>query len=507
MVIAAVAGTLVAIALDNTVSASQRQIATIYPDGTTPVTPAEDDALSVELGVRFSVSVPGSVLGMKYYKSSQNTGTHTASLWSGGGGQLAEATFNQERTTGWQTVNFSQPVELTPGRTYTASYHTSTGFYAQQQWAFSDGATLGNRTIRASSGVYNYGSGGYPEDTWHDAAYYVDVLFQPSGSSGNAWSRPPSPLTTATPSSPPSSRPSPTPTTRSTSQAPQGSPPGSAPSTQTAPTATATQPATTAPPVSGSYPTVSNTGVPDGTNLTSYSGPCTITSSNTVINAKAVTCDVLIIAAPGVKITNSTLPRIQVDSNTASVDIEDSTIDGGGDQIAAVGFQNVTLRRADVTGGQASLQCSSNCVAEDSWLHGQALPAGANWHVNAFISNGGSNMTLRHNTLACDVSVNSNDGGCSGDASIFGDFAPNKNYTVDSNLFVANRGVAYCLFAGYDPKKSYGSNPSNITITNNVFQRGTNGKCGAYGPVTSYLNGLGNVWSNNKWDNGSLLQP
>jgi hypothetical protein len=239
--------------------------------------------------------------------------------------------------------------------------------------------------------------------------------------------------------------------------------------------------------------------------LGSYSGPCTITAANTVIDSKQISCDVVIVKASGVKITNSKLVRVQVDSDSASVYIADSDLSGTGDQIATVGFQNATVVRSDVQGGQASVQCTVNCTVQDSWLHNQALPPGANWHVNAFISNGGGNVVLRHNTLACTVQVNSADGGCSGDASIFGDFAANNGFTIDHNLFVANPGVAYCLYAGYDPGKPYGGNPTNIVVTNNMFQRGTNGKCGAYGPDTSFLSGNGNVWSNNVWDSGASL--
>ena len=52
----------------------------------------------------------------------------------------------------------------------------------------------------------------------------------------------------------------------------------------------------------------------------------------------------------------------------------------------------------------------------------------------------------------------------------------------------------------------------NVTATNNIFKRGTNGKCGAYGAVTNFnLDGggpaPGNVWTNNKWEDGAALNP
>lgn len=54
----------------------------------------------------------------------------------------------------------------------------------------------------------------------------------------------------------------------------------------------------------GCWPGNQNTGVPSGTNLTAYTGSRTITTNNTVTDAKIITCD-LTIQAANIKITNS----------------------------------------------------------------------------------------------------------------------------------------------------------------------------------------------------------
>jgi len=480
------------------VSANQHRLVSIYPARTVPITPAEDDPLAVEVGVQFSVSQPGSVVGVRYYKSAQNRGTHVGSLWSESGVRLAAATFTRESSTGWQTVRFAQPVGLIPGTTYVASYHTSTGYYAQQQWAFAAQATVGNSTIRATRGVYDYGMGGFPHSTWHDAAYYVDVLFQPNGHGPTPSITPPS-----TSSAPPS-----------TDAAAPSTPhrPTTSSSTQPPTSQAGTTPAPSQPPSTGTgstpttFPGPSNTGVPKGTELSPYTGPCTIKTA-TAITAKIVSCDPLTVAAGSVQISDSRLGRIDVESS-GSASIQDSEIDAGHDYAAAAGQRNLTLQRVNAHGGDHSVQCSENCVVQDSWLHGQYLPSDGAWHLNAYISNGGHNVVLRHNTLSCDARPNSVGGGCSGDASIFGDFSSNSDYLFDGNLFVANIGVSYCLYAGYDPSKSYGTSVTNIVVKNNVFQRGGNGKCGDYGPVTSFQSrASGNIWTNNKWDDGTAVTP
>ena len=80
--------------------------------------------------MRFTSSSAGTITGIKYYKGANDTGTHTGSLWSSTGTLLATATFTNETASGWQTVTFSNPVSITAGTTYVASYH-SNGHYAE----------------------------------------------------------------------------------------------------------------------------------------------------------------------------------------------------------------------------------------------------------------------------------------------------------------------------------------------------------------------------------------
>ena len=134
----------------------------IYSGSETVTGPGVDDPNPVELGVRFTVNKPGYVSAIRYYKTSGNTGVHVGSLWTSYGRRLAKVTFSSETATGWQVARLAQPIALRPDRTYVASYHTDTGRYAAKVDAFANGATIGNSTIRATSGVRRYGAGGFP---------------------------------------------------------------------------------------------------------------------------------------------------------------------------------------------------------------------------------------------------------------------------------------------------------------------------------------------------------
>ncbi|MDM9646063.1 hypothetical protein [Rhizobium sp. S163] len=251
------------------------------------------------------------------------------------------------------------------------------------------------------------------------------------------------------------------------------------------------------------FPGPHNTGIPKGTILTAYDGPCTITKPNTVIDARIVNCP-LIVEASGVRITRSQIVRVDVDTADASLTIEDSLADSGAWLGPTIGFSNITVRRSEVRGGQTSVLCSPNCLVEGSWLHGQYLHPGKPQHLGGYMSNGGHDVIVRRNTILCDVE-DIGEGGCSGNAQIYGDFAPLARFRFEENYFPATPG-GFCTSFGLNPQKPFGSNPTSIVVTGNVWQRGRNGKCGSFGPTTSFdSNGEGNVWSDNVWDDGSAL--
>ena len=123
-------------------------------------------------------------------------------------------------------------------------------------------------------------------------------------------------------------------------------------------------------------------------------------------------------------------------------------------------------------------------------------------------------LTLRHNSLHCSYTGPFVNGeiGCSADLTGYPDFAPIKNNTVDGNLFVAQLRAAASAPTAAAQRASRTPatrrTPPTSVFTNNVFQRGANGKCGAYGAITDFKTGrTGNVWSNNTWDNGAVVNP
>jgi hypothetical protein len=171
----------------NIVVATAPTTITLFSSSDRPAVLSDADSSQVNLGVRFTSSVGGTILGLKYYKGANDTGTHTGSLWTSTGTLLATATFTGETSSGWQTVTFSNAVSITAGSTYVASFH-SNGHYTATSNYFTTPRVNGSLTAPVgNNGVYTYGNGNlFPTSTFSATNYWVDVVFSPTGTLNHA---------------------------------------------------------------------------------------------------------------------------------------------------------------------------------------------------------------------------------------------------------------------------------------------------------------------------------
>jgi|GEM_PF-4042666 len=279
----------------------------------------------------------------------------------------------------------------------------------------------------------------------------------------------------------------------------------------------------------GCFPGAFNTGYPHGlpgdtrtpVTLTNYTGSCTVGTGTTVtIDSKNVNCSSEGLFVYGTLIVRNSFIRGEVyqNSNSAVVNLTDTEVDGLNQLIFPTvgGGKNLTALRVNSHGGQHTFMCYGNCDIQDSWAHDQT-EGGTAPHQNGFLSNSGSNYVIRHNSLHCTTN------GCTADLAFTAD-GNTTNAVIDKNLLVASPGSSYCLYPS-----SSDSKPSaiftQIKVTNNIFQRGTykspegpyKGQyvCATYGPVYGWdqpnnnpgTNGYQNVWSNNKYDDGTIINP
>jgi N,N-dimethylformamidase beta subunit-like protein/uncharacterized protein DUF4082/fibronectin type III domain protein len=173
------AGTGAASAASSTVT----PLPSIFDLGT-PSTPDSGDAGAVNLGVRFTADVAGSITGIRFYKAAANTGAHVGALWSAGGQLLGQGTFSGESASGWQTVTFATPVAIAANTPYVASYLAPNGHYSVTPAGLANGAdnpplhAVANTT--SPNGLYVYApAAAFPTNAFNAGNYWVDVLFAP----------------------------------------------------------------------------------------------------------------------------------------------------------------------------------------------------------------------------------------------------------------------------------------------------------------------------------------
>lgn len=168
---------------DDTTPSACSTSCSLWDDSAIPNTLQDSDTSAVEVGVKFQSDVDGFVTGIRFYKGSQNTGTHVGSLWASDGTLLAQATFTNETDSGWQQVAFATPVPIVAGTVYVASYHTTVGRYSVDEGYFASTYNSGplsapSDTESGGNGVYLYGNGGFPNKTYQASNYWIDVLFK-----------------------------------------------------------------------------------------------------------------------------------------------------------------------------------------------------------------------------------------------------------------------------------------------------------------------------------------
>ncbi|GAA1822179.1 hypothetical protein ACFFOM_17195 [Microlunatus capsulatus] len=261
-------------------------------------------------------------------------------------------------------------------------------------------------------------------------------------------------------------------------------------------------------------PDDTNTGVPAGTVLSDYSGPLVLDEPGATIDARTIRGNV-VIAAPDIRITRShILGTVSNELASASFTITDSTVDAGPLMVTGIGSLNFVATRVQVTGGNRSILCGSDCLVEYSYVHGQATDRTGVAHESGIRMS--QRSVIRFNTIACDAPDVPPDAGCSAALTGYGDFEPVQDNLVQGNLFRHGSGgfCAYGGSSGADGSKPFGADASGIRFVDNVWERGTqpgdHGEpvCGHWGPVTDFdPSRPGNDWSGNTWDDGRPLEP
>jgi len=419
-------------------ASSTPQPVSFFSASDVPSVKSDPDPNSVELGMRFTSSVAGSVTAVRFWKGTQDTGTHVGNLWTSSGIKLASATFSNETASGWQQASFGAPVKLSAGSVYTVSYFAPKGGYGVTEGYFSSAHTSGPLTAPSRrNGVYKYGSASaFPTSTYNASNYFVDVVFRPNAL-----------ITGATPAT--------------SSAAPTVA---AAPQTTAAPAPGGTQ--TTAPPVSSGtqagFPTAATTGVPSGTVLT-RSGSLTLSTPGQVVSGLDISGTVSITASnvtiKNCRITGSSFAIVNIADSAKGTVVSDTEINGLGTSEGANGINGTgTFTRLNIHGVENSINATGPLTLRDSYLWGLQAP-GSPHYDDVQIDGGVSNVLIDHNTI-----INTFDQTSA--VMIDNYFGPISNITVSNNRLV---GGGYTVYsdAGFT-----GGSITGVAFTGNRLVQG-----------------------------------
>jgi PKD repeat protein len=156
---------------------------TVFATTVTPEEPTNNDGQGIVLGMKFRATQVGVITGVRYYKGTGTTGTHTGHLWSGTGTLLGTTTFTGETASGWQQAAFTTPITINANTTYVVSLFSPSGQYAASDPYFSSAVVNGPLRALANgedgpNGLYKYSATSvFPNSSFNASNYFVDVVF------------------------------------------------------------------------------------------------------------------------------------------------------------------------------------------------------------------------------------------------------------------------------------------------------------------------------------------
>jgi hypothetical protein len=148
----------------------------------TPDNPNQSDGTGAagdyELGIEFTSAKAGKIEAVRYYKASNETGSHIGRIWSITGALLGSVTFANETAAGWQQQALTTPLDIAANTTYVVSVNANSYFVVS-----GGSTTITNGDLSAvadgSNGVYNSTPAAFPTAS-NNSNYFRDIVFTPT---------------------------------------------------------------------------------------------------------------------------------------------------------------------------------------------------------------------------------------------------------------------------------------------------------------------------------------
>ena len=143
----------------------------------TPDSPSDTDNNSYELGLKFQSAKAGQITTIRYWKATNETGSHIGTIWSSTGDVLASVTFSDETADGWQQQDLSTPLDIQANTTYVVSVNINSYFAATYD-ALTSPVVNGDLSTIADGNNGVFGSpGSLPTNSYQNSNYFRDIVF------------------------------------------------------------------------------------------------------------------------------------------------------------------------------------------------------------------------------------------------------------------------------------------------------------------------------------------
>ncbi|MFO1153777.1 MAG: DUF4082 domain-containing protein [Rhodospirillales bacterium] len=158
-------------------------------DGLLPASAELSEKTNYELGTVFRPTTDGTVVGVRYYATPSEDGSHRATIWRNDTNSLLAGPFTLGADDGWNEFTLPIPVSVSAGVSYTVSVTTGTDTgraYVDTTGFFASAGNNGEHiSWPANAGVYATTMGSRPTAVWNASNYFRDVVFVPAGGGGS----------------------------------------------------------------------------------------------------------------------------------------------------------------------------------------------------------------------------------------------------------------------------------------------------------------------------------
>lgn len=137
---------------------------------------------SWEVGSRFSSTVAGCIIALRFYRAPGETGSNVVKVWSNSGGSplVSRTVAGSTASSGWHEVYLYHPlvdqrVPISANTYYRVTANTNTK--QAKSYAYLDNGPIGNGPLSSSLSYYIQGAGNFPT-TSSTSIFFVDLIFQ-----------------------------------------------------------------------------------------------------------------------------------------------------------------------------------------------------------------------------------------------------------------------------------------------------------------------------------------